>query len=85
MGKGFLAPALFLAQTAYVATEASANIHASAETPLQTINLQTMRDNVVDCPVYRSIVPVTHQRQGTLCIDSISDGAAEAEWPRQDV
>jgi hypothetical protein len=55
--EGFLAQPFFIAEAAKVSTEALAYVHGCLEARLSPIDLQTMRDNSVDCAGTWSMVP----------------------------
>lgn len=82
-----LTPAFRLAQTPHVRSKAKPNIHLENASAVQTLNLQTMSHNPLDCPVALRISAVTDslQRQRvreTSSIDDIKRRVSDAAFGR---
>lgn len=84
MREGFLAKPFGIAQAAQVPAEALAYVHAWLEARLSPINLQTMRDNLVDCAGVSSMVPSPIVDRNASMAQHFTSMTAVAGEPRTD-
>ena len=87
VGISLLAPALRFTKAANILPQARADIHAEVKTPVSTIDLQTISDNMVDFLSPDKRQCVTDSRQGKINETTSRrrrDAAGALHWLRLD-